>query len=174
MLGHLSIVDLGDEIKEISPYCVFGCNFSIRKDILLEAGGFHPDGMPKELIKYRGDGESYVSKYIQESDYRTIYNPKASVYHLCSTNRMSKEYFIKRSYSQGVSDSYTNIRENVKMGIFKNKLKFLIKKYILRRDAAIDYGYLCGYIYHQNEVKKDQALLEWVRRGGYINNGTIK
>lgn len=96
VLGHLSILDFGDTIQEINPYYVFGCNFSIRKSVLLEAGGFHPDGMPQEIIKYRGDGESYVSSHIMAKEYKTIYNPKASVYHLCSTNRMTKKYFAQR------------------------------------------------------------------------------
>ena len=91
-------MDFGDKIKEINPSYVFGCNFSIRKNILLEAGGFHPDGMPQEIIKYRGDGESYVSKYIEKNGYKTIYNPKASVYHLASTDRMTKKYFAKRAF----------------------------------------------------------------------------
>ncbi|MFM6818533.1 MAG: glycosyltransferase family 2 protein, partial [Dolichospermum sp.] len=58
ILGYLSILNLGDEVKFVSPYYIFGCNFAIRRSILETARGFHPDGMPQELIKYRGDGES--------------------------------------------------------------------------------------------------------------------
>ena len=110
ILGYLSILDLGDEKKEINPYHVFGCNFSIRKSVLLEAGGFHPDAMPQELIKYRGDGESHVSRYILEKGYKTLYHPKASVYHLVPSSRLSKEYFCRRAYNEGISYSYTQLR----------------------------------------------------------------
>jgi len=93
ILIYLSILDLGDTIKTINPYHVFGCNFSIRKKILLEAGGFHPDAMPQELIRFRGDGESHVSRYILVHGYKTLYHPKASVYHLVTHNRMTEDYF---------------------------------------------------------------------------------
>ena len=174
VLGHLSILDFGDEIKEISPMYVFGCNFSIRKAILLETGGFHPDGMPQEIIKYRGDGESYVSRCIMDKGYKTIYNPKASVYHLCSTNRMTKKYFAQRSFNQGVSESYTDIREAKNKSFWKTKLKILIKKYLLSRDTIIEEELIRGYEYHQNEAKKDSNLMEWIKRDSYINNGGTK
>ncbi len=76
ILGYLSILDLGDEKKFISPFHVFGCNFSIRKNILLEAGGFHPDAMPKELIIYRGDGETHVSEYIHKKKVQGLLPPR--------------------------------------------------------------------------------------------------
>ena len=174
VLSALSILDFGDNTKEINPFCVFGCNFSIRKNILLEAGGFHPDGMPQEIIKYRGDGESHVSKYILDQGYKTIYNPKASVYHLCSTNRMTKEYFRKRHYNHGISDSYTVIREGRKANVVKRKIKHIIKKYFLFRDVETESSYLKGFLYHQEEVKKDKYLIEWIKRDSYINNGEVK
>ncbi|MBU0612350.1 glycosyltransferase [Patescibacteria group bacterium] len=173
VLGALSILDFGDGIKEISPYYVFGCNFSIRKNILFEAGGFHPDGMPQEIIKYRGDGETHVSEYILEKKYKTIYNPKASVYHLCSKDRMTKEYFTKRYYNQGISDSYNAIRNNKKISLTKRKIKSIVNKYLLGKDVARERAYLDGFTYHQNVVKQDSLLLEWVKRDSYIYNGSI-
>lgn len=110
VLGYLSILDLGDAPKAISPYFIFGCNFAIRRSVLKAAGGFHPDGMPQELIRYRGDGESYVSQYVQENGYQSTYHPEASVYHWVSASRMTPEYFCRRAYNQAISDSYTQIR----------------------------------------------------------------
>jgi len=111
ILGYLSILDLGQKTKVISPQHVFGCNFSIRKSVLLESGGFHPDAFPQELIRFRGDGESHVSNYIQSKKLMTIYNPKASVYHWVPKMRMTVEYFCRRAYNQGISDSYTAVRK---------------------------------------------------------------
>ena len=50
-LGSLSLIDVGNEQRWISPYYVYGCNLNIRRDILEELGGFHPDAMPKELLR---------------------------------------------------------------------------------------------------------------------------
>lgn len=109
-LSYLSILDFGNEIREIHPYYVYGCNFAIRKSVLIEAGGFHPDSMPQELIKYRGDGETHVSRHILLKGYKSIYNPKASVFHLISKDRLTLDYFCLRAYYQGISDSYSKIR----------------------------------------------------------------
>jgi len=123
MLGYLSILDLGDSIKEINPYHVFGCNFAIRKSVLLEASGFHPDAMPQELIKYRGDGESYVSQYVLGNGQKTLYQPKASVFHHVPKERMTLKYFYHRAYINGISDSFVRMREEHGLTIdnYRNK-----------------------------------------------------
>lgn len=174
ILGHLSILDFGENIQEISPIYVFGCNFSIRKNILLEAKGFHPDGMPQELIRYRGDGETHVSQYIQDKGYKTIYNPKASVCHLVSEGRMTKEYFKQRAYNQGVSDSYTSIRNGLRRSFLKTRLKLFIKKYLLRKNIEIDEAFFLGYQYHQRQARENPQLLAWIKRESYINDGGIE
>lgn len=112
VLGYLSLIDLGDEIKPVNPFYVFGCNFAIRRSVLGEAGGFHPDGMPQELIHFRGDGESYVSGFIQAKGYRALYHPGASVYHAVPRSRMTPAYFCRRAFNQGISDSFTVIRRS--------------------------------------------------------------
>jgi glucosyl-dolichyl phosphate glucuronosyltransferase len=111
-IGPLSILDFGDEKRDMNPYYFFGCNFSIRKEILLRAGGFHPDSMPQNKVRYRGDGESHVAAYVLNNGYRALYNPKASVYHYVPRERITLEYFCKRAFNQGISDSYTKIRKN--------------------------------------------------------------
>jgi len=185
---YLSILDLGDEIKEIKPYHVWGCNFSIRKSVLLEAGGFHPDAMPQDMIKYRGDGESYVSEYILKKGYKVSYNPKASVYHFVSKERMTPEYFERRAFNQGISDSYTQIRNrekgnknyqninlvtilrNIKRIIYINYKKIVPEKKtseLNRIEKALSIKYNEGYNYHHNEVKNDPELFKWVLKDYY-------
>lgn len=108
--GYLSVIDLGDNTGPVNPHHIYGCNLAIRRSVLIEAGGFHPDGMPQELIRFRGDGETYLSEYIQAKRYKALYNPLASIYHAVPASRMSHEYFCRRSYNQGISNSYTMVR----------------------------------------------------------------
>jgi GT2 family glycosyltransferase len=174
ILPVLSLLDLGDSIKEISPNYVFGCNFSIRRHILLEAGGFHPDAMPPELIRYRGDGETHVSQFVRKKGYQALYHPKASVYHSVSNDRMTEHYFCKRSYAQGISDSYTQLRN----GGFKyhwmtlalKSIKHLPAFYSDRRGAQVFSAYIKGYYFHRREVRKDPELKEWVHRKKYLES----
>ena len=171
-LPDFSLLDFGDTIKEVEPYFIFGCNFSIRKKILFEIKGFHPDGMPQNLLKYRGDGETFVAKQVKNLGYTILYNPKASVNHFVPTSRMSLEYIKKRAFSEGVSGSYIDTRKtklnNEKTGFIKKvkgRIKILLSKG-LRRTISI--AYQEGYKFHQRELKKDKNLLEWVLKDNYL------
>ncbi|WP_066355841.1 glycosyltransferase family 2 protein [Aliarcobacter skirrowii] len=162
-IWSLSILDFGDEIKEIDANYVFGCNFSIRKEILIQTQGFHPDAMPYELIKYRGDGETYVTRYVNESHYKAVYNPLVSIYHFVPNTRMTEEYFCKRNYEKGVSDAFTDIRsskDSEKINHFVSKLK--------RDNSIFIQSYLKGYLFLIEESKKDKEVLKWIHKKNYL------
>jgi glycosyltransferase involved in cell wall biosynthesis len=185
-LGYLSLLDFGNEVREIPSYYVYGCNFSIRKDILFKLGGFNPDSMPQDLIRFRGDGESALSLKIMEKGYKVVYNPKASIKHRVPKERMTIEYFCKRSFNQGISDSFTEIRKNngIKNNNIFNDLRVCIKtaedelKYFLKRLKKKDKiesirhkvkkAYLEGREYHQLEVKRDKRLLDYVLKESWL------
>lgn len=172
ILYPLSIIDLGNDTKNISPFFVFGCNFAVRKSLLFEADGFHPDSFPLELIRYRGDGESHISRYIESHRYQTIYNPKASVFHSVPSQRMTEEYFCKRFFHQGISDSYSCIRSGDKFSFMKI-LKRVIQQHIpsLTNNSFNKRFQTCywqGYDFHQNEVKNDSQLYNWVMKKNYL------
>lgn len=179
--GMYSVLDFGNKIHEIYPHFVWGCNFSIRKEVLLKVGGFHPDGMPDELLRYRGDGESAVSGEILKTGKKTVFNPKASVYHFVPAKRMTFDYIFKRGYIQGISDSYSSIRQkhkvNPKMTIrtsilsrihyLRMRVNGLIST-SMRPHDQFRLGWFKGYLYHQHEVLNDEKLLEWVLRENYF------
>lgn len=189
-LGSLSILDFGEGTFEIAPGFVLGCNFSIRRHILMKAGGFHPDGMPKEKLRFRGDGESYVSDVVRSLGLRAMFNSRASVRHFVSKDRATKEYFSHRAYMQGISDSYTDIRRRGGLAMqfmtstrtsIKNWLTILKLRYrslALPHDSAgyelnfikqvMALAYLKGYAFHQREVSADKNLLQWVLRETYL------
>ncbi|GAH49670.1 unnamed protein product, partial [marine sediment metagenome] len=109
--GHLSLLDFGDKLIPIPPGYIYGCNFNIRKNVLLRFKGFLPDGFPRELWKYVGRGESAVARRIGESNLLAIYSPEVRVFHLIPDNRLTEEYFHQRAFKAGVSYSYNKIRE---------------------------------------------------------------
>lgn len=186
-MPELSLIDFGENIKEIPSYFVYGCNFAIRKSIIEQAGGFHPDGMPFELIQYRGDGETYISRYIEEHGLKTIYNPRASIYHLVPTSRMTIDYFKKRAFCQGVEMSYMDLRygrsfeTTSKHGKkLKRYLKFFLGEETLNRisqlekslskseyEFQIDKSRQIGYNYHQQMYRDDDSIKVWVHKKDY-------
>jgi glycosyltransferase involved in cell wall biosynthesis len=183
ILGYLSLIDLGDDFKSIDPNLVFGCNFAIKRSVLHEAGGFHPDAMPQGLLRFRGDGETAVSAAIRRLGYRAVYNPKASVYHSVPKERMTYEYFYKRSFAQGISDSYSDIRRTggvlflSRTGFFLKKMREKIACAVIRPPTGlcdirktIRRGYWDGVAFHIREVRNDPRLLHWVLKTDYWEN----
>ncbi|MDD2336795.1 MAG: glycosyltransferase [Geobacteraceae bacterium] len=163
-LGWYTLLDLGNNVKTIPHEYVWGANFAIRKNILLQVGGFHPDAFPQELIKYRGDGETAVSLAVRDLGYKALYNPKASVYHLVSKSRLTREYIYQRAYNQGISDSYTNIRTNRSFSDLKQYKSPANTIY-----DVVDRGSVDGFNYHQQLAKNDNSLVAWILKESYID-----
>lgn len=93
ILSELSLIDLNKEkLSTCSPYHIFGCNFIVRKKIIFDAGGFHPDGMPNALIKYRGDGEIHISDHVKINNLNCMWHPLCSVQHCIPPIRLTKSY----------------------------------------------------------------------------------
>lgn len=190
-LGSLSILDFGDGMMEIDPSFVWGCNFSIRRDVLQQARGFHPDGVPKDKLRFRGDGETYVSEVVRRSGLRTLFNSRASVRHLVPNSRMTEAYFKQRAYAQGISDSFSDIRRHggiktpfpywlrqklvsLKYGITRN-YRFMraaggsVDHTLLSVQRAMAVAYRQGYAFHRQEANADPQLLEWVLRKDFLD-----
>lgn len=190
-LPSLSVLDFGTGVFEIDPGYVWGCNFCIRRDALLKAGGFHPDGVPWEQVRFRGDGETHVTDLIRRCGMKTVFNSGASVRHRVTRQRMTKDYFEQRAFAQGVSDSYTDIRRARSLAIprilstRRNLVRFraafgrLLRSLAARgnpahgellaiqRAAAL--AYRRGYAFHRTEVGGDPALLDWVLKEDYLS-----
>jgi glucosyl-dolichyl phosphate glucuronosyltransferase len=201
ILPYLSILDLGNVLKIIDSCYVYGCNYSIRKTVLHAAGGFHPDAMPPDLVRYRGDGESHVSRFIKDNNYTTLFHPDASVYHVIPANRLTKEYFCQRAYRQGISDSYTEMRRlalqqlNSRDGYgmyayltsclrttftdFRVRALHILHSLRAPQNAtshtaihdAMARAYRAGWRFHQTAVRRDPQLYRHVLRMTYFSEG---
>lgn len=189
--GHaipaLSILELPEGQREINPHFIWGCNFAIRYSVLKDSGGFHPDGMPREMLKYRGDGETHVSNYIYTSGLKALFDSRASVYHLVSNERMTKGYFYRRHFAQGISDSYSDIRAAraipgptkcmiLLARVLRNRLNYILKTIITQDSVEREinkilsnskYHHFRGYRFHLLKVQKDHELLKWVLKENY-------
>jgi len=188
--AHLSLLDFGDVVKDIDPNFIWGLNFAIRKQTLLDLGGFHPDCVPSYLQHIQGDGETGLTQKAIQHGYRALYHPQALVFHQVSRDRMTHAYFERRSFYQGVADSYSSTRKSgsnrLKWAI-KEKLKAIrsflkdwrvnlrwwsapLKNSVPTRHqmmARCQQAYLNGYQFHQRAVWQDPVLLDWVLKADY-------
>ena len=182
-LAALSLIDFGDEIKEIPAFFVYGCNFSVRKSIITATKGFHPDGFPSDMIEYRGDGETYVDKFIEEHHYKVIYNPKVSVFHIVTEDRLTLDYFKKRIFRAGIEQSYVDKRYEKQivhkkeciLARVKNRIYNILNQVLHPKiqqteiDKQIELSRLAGYQFHDSKYNESEKLREWVHKETYLD-----
>jgi hypothetical protein len=184
VLYHLSLLDGGDVSRAFSPLKVFGLCFAVRRETALRLGGFHPDGYPWGLRRYRGDGETGLALQAEILGLKAIYQGETFVKHRIPSARMTPEYFERRSFLQGISDSYTQIRRDQRVpntpghsweGPLRRAKWYLERQMLLRNPTTesvrllIARAYSYGVQFHRNEVRKDPKLLEWVLRDNYFD-----
>jgi glycosyltransferase involved in cell wall biosynthesis len=196
LLDFLGLIDLGDTFKSIDAFHVFGGNCFVLRDVVLRLKGYHPDSLPSELIKYRGDGETgFAIKFI-EHKLTCLYSPAALTRHRIGAGRLTEDYFYRRAYNQGISDSFTRIRREHYMyagpgsasrgigarlagtaRVVFNKVGRRLSPGSRETEHIRKLGmesYREGFAFHQEEVKKDPKLLEWVLRPDYLGkNGEL-
>jgi len=197
--GYLGLLDLGIAVKPVDPIMVFGGNCFLPRKQVFELGGFHPDSVPVDMIRYRGDGETGLMMRFKQKGLHSFYDPKATAFHVVESSRLTIEYICKRAYNQGISDSFTQIRaahgltessllnsslksryEKFRQKSLNEIVKTLIRKtkkaigslrkepYAEIRDK-IAKAYQAGWQFHQNEVKNDPELFEYVLKENYMD-----
>ncbi|MEJ8311583.1 glycosyltransferase [Agrobacterium larrymoorei] len=193
-LPELSILEFPDKNPIChDPYLVWGCNFAVRKTVLEEAEGFHPDGYPFDLIRFRGDGETHVATIAKRNRWKTIFHPDASVHHMVSTDRMTLDYIKKRAFSEGVSNSYSELRrkylhkhDNEKriakyfihsLSKFEHKQTKVKPDFFLEQEqnfgdfqSFVAFWKSKGREYHQAAFNTDKRLREWVLQKNYLTS----
>jgi glycosyltransferase involved in cell wall biosynthesis len=195
--GWLSLLDLGNEIQEVHPNFVWGLNFTIRKSVFLELGGFHPDSVPEQYQKFQGDGETGLTIKGYEKGLKALYHPGVLLYHQVPSSRLTFEYFDKRAYFQGVCNSFTDLRlkyiRNKKIEIennvvykksFLNKIKRLVKKILhytkkekkefIPREVQdilrrVSKKEKEGYDFHQKMYNENELVRNWVNQENFMN-----
>ena len=150
---------------------IWGLNFSIRRNALFDAGGFHPDWIPKPLQRFQGDGETGLSLKAIQAGLKALYHPQAAVRHHIPTSRMTMGFFEERAYASGICASYTQIRRKAGREILSQMKQFLVDVFRRKTTSAPSLGnrqlrmecaFKAGYAFHQEEVRRDPSLLDWV------------
>jgi|GEM_PF-1450576 len=111
--GPLTLLDLGGEQREVEVSFVWGAGFFVRRSLVFELGGFHPDSMPAGLLRFRGDGEAGLMRKFEAAGHHAWYDPSSVVEHAVSAERMTHAYLRERFYRQGISESFTELREEL-------------------------------------------------------------
>lgn len=106
-----AFLDLGNQRKKIENLLAFGCNFGIRRSLVLEIGGSPPDTFPSSLMHFSGTGETDMIRQVTALGYDVVYLPKALVHHHVSANRVTFDYILERYRRWAVEDVFSVIRK---------------------------------------------------------------
>jgi GT2 family glycosyltransferase/glycosyltransferase involved in cell wall biosynthesis len=106
LLGYLSLVDLGHELRELSAgEWLAGCNISFDRASLIAAGGFSTRlGRMGSGLTLLSNEEMEVSERVRAIGKLAIYAPKAVVEHVIPPERLTQNWFRRRAAWQAVSD----------------------------------------------------------------------
>lgn len=189
------MLDFGSEIKEIPADFVWGSNFLIRRQVMIDAGGFHPGGMPRELFHFTGDGDVGVGRIVGQLGYKTLYHPGAAVAHYLPAARNSSPDEVRRwIFGEGLVTSYVLMRRLAAAHPDRSPedLIDLVAETISPTEISnIGHGYLgylksgdslpedikylfetCGaegFNLHQSHFKKDTLFRDWVLQPNYLD-----
>jgi glycosyltransferase involved in cell wall biosynthesis len=112
MLRALSVIDWSETPVFLDEQqFLVGANISFPKKLLEKVGGFSSELGRKGKCLLSNE-ESLLVLKIKESGYKVYYDPQIKVDHLIPANRLSKGWFRKRFYWQGISDSLLENRDN--------------------------------------------------------------
>ncbi|MDI6826350.1 MAG: glycosyltransferase [Candidatus Aenigmarchaeota archaeon] len=92
-----------EEATVIDKPLLWGCNLSFRKSIFDDVGLFDETlgRTPNKLIS---EDETDLQRRILKRGFKLVYEPKAVVTHLIDEERLTKKWFLERSFWQGYSE----------------------------------------------------------------------
>ena len=158
-----AIMSTSYSLKMIFPEHPYGCNMSFRRKIIKELGCFDVSFgrmLSKNLLSQE---ELDVYKRIADKCYKTMYNPKAIVYHQIDTSRLTRKWFKKRVYwGNGVSGAIFHKKYYGTKYVFKCTMKALF--------LGIPYNLVC-YSYKKiiGDNKSFIRELYLLSKLGYVN-----
>ncbi len=179
----LCLVDYGEQRKESKwPENIFGCNFSVRKNLLYKLGGFDPECVGNNWI---GDGEAGLLRRVHAAGLKIIYTPNAIVWHVITKERASLNGMKKRLSNFAVAHACVDfkIRRYNKLKLLLRSVYFFINSYkhlflglwnrLLKNDLFYFRQALVSYNKSRSifELKLliDKDLMEFVNREDWIN-----
>ena len=128
LITCLTVIDWFDTpqvITNLNQKWLVGANIAFPTDVLRQVGGFVSglDRVGKNLLS---GGDVFLEKQIKKAGYTCFYHPEITVSHLVPKSRLEKRWFVRRYYSQGLSDAVMQLIEESPS--FARRLRLAISK----------------------------------------------
>ena len=171
-------LEAGPNVREIPGNFVWGANFCVRRDVLIEAGGFHPGAMPWDLIRFYGDGEIHVGRTAQQRGHRIVFNPEAAVRHDIPDSRTSIEAVARKFTTTGCARAFQTLRamSDVFTAPSADEIRAIARRYFRDANAApidlvqaVEMGLDHGMTLQRDAFCNDPKFRDWVMRENYLD-----
>jgi glycosyltransferase involved in cell wall biosynthesis len=130
LLGKTTCPDVERQYR--SPiYYIIGCNMSFRRDIFSQVGTFDPE-LGYQGKQLRGNEENELLRRIDTAGGTIIYSPFPRLHHLIDDAKLSRRYFLRRYYYQGVSDQIVESGNGIPHGEAIKQSKWQWRTAIIR------------------------------------------
>jgi len=177
-LPYLGMLDAGPKLREVPGNLVWGTNFSVRRSLALEVGGFHPTAMPAELLHFYGDAEVYLAQAVCDYGLKALYHPGASVQHVIPAERLTLSSVGRKFETTGYARSFQTLRQSgtAYPEPTDGEISDIAKRYFRDWDAAPDDlkqavadGLAKGIRSHLKHFIDDPDFRRWVLRENYLD-----
>jgi glycosyltransferase involved in cell wall biosynthesis len=104
----LGLYNIGDEVRLFpEPDLPVGANFAMPRRVIVGVGGFDErvgSSIRKKhtMTMITGD-DSLMALRVKDAGYPIYYQPKSMVYHRINSTKLTKKYFLRRHYWEGVT-----------------------------------------------------------------------
>jgi len=181
----LGEIDYGEKSVELQyPQMINAGNFSIRKKILYEVGGYNPCNAPKDRLV--GDGECGLCLKVYHLNTGIFWVADAIGWHMLDAKQITLSYMRRRAKFNGMSRAYTyyravdgrfprivrNIFHEIVHAVF-HLLRILIhnkSRNPVFYDRLFKYEKSVGFISYLLKIITHRRLRELVRCNNWISN----
>jgi glucosyl-dolichyl phosphate glucuronosyltransferase len=171
-------LDAGTAVRDIGGNLVWGSNFTVRRNVLIEAHGFHPCAMPWALIRFYGDGEIHVGRTAQQNGHRILYHPAAAVAHDIPGSRLTLEAVHRKFTSSGCARAFQTLR--AARALFAapsaEEIRVMARRYFAEPDLApkdvieaVESGLASGLTQQRDGFEQDAAFRDWVLQPDFLD-----
>lgn len=100
-LGSLNLSPTTIDLQH-SPYYLHGCNMAFSRTLLTKYGGFSST-LGRRGAKLLSGEEILLQQQLKRDGYSILYTDQAAVTHHVDISRLSRTWFVKRMYWEGVT-----------------------------------------------------------------------
>ncbi len=108
---YLSRLDYGDQVIVGTDHDLYGLNFSVRKDVAVQVGGFNLSLGRCGPVSLHSGEESELLRKVRARGGVVVYEPRAIVGHIVLRERLTKKWFLRRAFAAGVDTEILHLSD---------------------------------------------------------------